>query len=161
MADRVRLYWDANVFLSYINAISDRLRDIEAILEQARRGEIQIITSVISVAEVAFAASEQQSRALDSDTEERIDALWALGSPVQLVDVHLLIAEKAKALQRAGVPQAWTGLRSCDAMHLATAQHEEVQEMHTYEPRLERYAAAIGRPVRRPIAAQPLLGLGG
>lgn len=159
MPDRVRLYWDACVFLSYINEMPDRLPDIEALLEQAQRGEIQIVTSVVSVAEVAFAASEQQARALDEKQEDRIARLWALGSPIQLVDVHLLIAEKARALQRAGVPQGWTGLRSPDAIHLATAQHEEVAEVNTYDPGWYKYASVIGRPIKRPVAVQPQLGL--
>ncbi len=159
MPDRVRLYWDACVFLSYINELPDRLRDIEALLEQAQRGEIQIVTSVVSVAEVAFAASEQQAHALDDKQEERIARLWALGSPVQLVDVHMLVAEKARLIQRSGVPEGWTGLRSPDAIHLATAQHEDVTEVNTYDPGWDKYASVIGRPIRRPVAVQPQLGL--
>lgn len=157
---RLRLYWDACVFLSYINELPDRLPDIEALLDEAKRGEIQIITSTVSVAEVAFGAAEQDARALDPAVAERIDSLWALGSPVQLVDLHLLITEEAKALRRTGVPQGWTGLRTADALHLATAKHEAVDELNTYSKDLRRYATAIGRPIRPPVATQPQLGLG-
>lgn len=154
-----RLYWCSNVFLSYINELKDRVPDIEALLASAKRGEIQIVTSVLSVAEVAFATSEQDSKALDSDVGSRIQTLWVLGSPIQLVEFHLLIAEGAQALRRLGVPASWTGLRSVDAMHLATAKHESVDGVHTYDEKLYRYAPEIGCPIGPPIADEPLLGL--
>jgi predicted nucleic acid-binding protein len=154
----LRFYWDANVFLSYINLREDRLAPIDEYLAQARRGDVQIITSVITVAEVAFATTEQDARALDPDVQARIERLWALGSPVQLVDLHMLIAERARDMQRAGVSAGWTGLRSVDAMHLATAAHEHVDEFHTYDERkLDRYAPVIGCRVGHPAPPQMVM----
>ena len=77
-----RTYWDANVPLSYVNEVSDRLPVIEELLRQARAGEIELLTSVLSKVEVAFGDQEKQQGELDSQVEERIDALWAPGSPI-------------------------------------------------------------------------------
>lgn len=147
------------MFMSFINEIPTGCRTWRRCSNRRAVVRCKIVTSVISVAEVAFAAREQRARTLDPEQEARIGALWELGAPVQLVDVHLLIAEGARTLQRAGVPSGMTGLRSADAIHLATAQHEDVTEVNTYDD-WDRYAAVIGRPIRRPIASQPLLGLG-
>jgi predicted nucleic acid-binding protein len=155
-----RIYWDASAFMAYINEVPDRVAEVEAMLAEARRGEIQIITSVLTIAEVALAESEILGRALDPAIEAKIDALWAPGSPVQLVEAHQIIAEKARELQRNGATQGWTGLRSMDAMHLATAQHEGVDEVHTYDSKWPKYAPAIGCPISRPFASTPQLGLG-
>jgi len=37
-----RTYWDANVPLSYINRISDRVPVIDELLRQGRAGEIEL-----------------------------------------------------------------------------------------------------------------------
>ncbi len=54
-----RVYWDACVFLSYINGEQERLPVIDALLEESRSGKIEIITSTVSLAEVAFAEEER------------------------------------------------------------------------------------------------------
>lgn len=50
-----RIYWDANVPLSYISGVADRLPVIEELLKRARAREIELLTSSISRVEVAFA----------------------------------------------------------------------------------------------------------
>ena len=71
------IYWDANVFLSYVNGMPEHLPTLDALLESsASGGGIRIYTSTLSVAEVAFAASEQKQGTLDSTMEQKIDGLW-------------------------------------------------------------------------------------
>lgn len=55
--DDSRVYWDANVLLSYINGVADRVPIIEELFRQARAGEIELLTSSVSRVEVAFAGS--------------------------------------------------------------------------------------------------------
>jgi hypothetical protein len=55
-----RIYWDACVPMSYINATPGRVHIIDELLKQARAGDFVIITSVLSRVEVAFAASEKE-----------------------------------------------------------------------------------------------------
>jgi predicted nucleic acid-binding protein len=159
MPSKRTLYWDACVMLSYINRDKDRIGDLDALLAEAARNEVVIISSVLSVAEVAFAAVERTGKALDDKQVERIDKLWAPIGQIRLVEFHVLIAEGARDIQRLGVPEGWTGLRSIDAMHLATARQEGVDAFHTYEPKLLKWAAKVGYPIIEPFATQPLLGL--
>ena len=159
MPSKPTWYWDACVMLSYVNKDEDRIGDLDAMLAEAARNEISIITSVLSVAEVAFAAVERTGQALDDEQVERIDKLWAPIGHIRLVEFHVLIAERARNIQRLGVSEGWTGLRSIDAMHLATAYQESVDAFHTYDPKLTRWAVKVGYSITEPLATRPLLGL--
>jgi predicted nucleic acid-binding protein len=154
-------YWDSCVALVYVNADDPvRLKNVEEMLDDAARGEILLITSVISVAEVAFGALERTARALDPSIEERIDTLWAPIGPIRLVECHLLITEDARDIQRSGVGDGWTGLKGADAIHLATAQRQGVDEINTYDPGWPKWSPKVGIPIREPLSAKPTLGLG-
>jgi hypothetical protein len=52
-----RIYFDANVFLAYVGNEAGRADTVQALLDEARRGEIEIVTSVLSVAEVPDAVA--------------------------------------------------------------------------------------------------------
>lgn len=60
-----RFYWDSNVLLTYINGDQDRLPIIDALMSQVDKGDIEILTSVITIAEVAWGATERAQAALD------------------------------------------------------------------------------------------------
>lgn len=60
-ADRPRIYFDANVFLAYIGNEEGRADTVQTLLDEARRGEIEILTSVLSIAEVANGAHERDN----------------------------------------------------------------------------------------------------
>jgi predicted nucleic acid-binding protein len=92
MSDKVtkikRLYWDSNVFLSAINAKpEERIPIIEAILDDCDHGDVEVLTSVLSIAEVAFAESEKRERKLSEGIEAKIQKLWVPPSPFKLEEV--------------------------------------------------------------------------
>lgn len=151
--ETTRVYWDSCVFLSYVNGTADRLNDINAFLERASNGEIEVLTSTISIVEVAFAKVEQDRKALDPEIDEKIATLWAPGSGVKLVEFYALIADEAKALMRSGLAKGWS-LKPIDAIHLATAKRMSVPEFHTYDETLFRYAQELGFAISRPAAGQ-------
>jgi len=99
------IYWDACCFLNYIDGAD--LQTLDALLESSGRGEIQIATSVLSMTEVAFAASEKKNASLDKATEDKINALWEDTSVVQLVEFFPLIAGRARALIRESLAKKW------------------------------------------------------
>jgi len=146
-----RFYWDANIFLSYINNEAARAPNIEALLGRAERGEIEILTSTITIAEVAFAAAEQQGHALDPAIEQKIAALW--GPPIKLVEFHAAIGSRAAGLIRTAVANAWS-LTPLDAVHLSSAQQMTVDAFHTYDGGLAKYAPLVGFPIVEPPTAQ-------
>lgn len=151
------VYWDACNFLSYINRIPDRLPMLEALLAESRKGAIRIITSTLSLVEVAFGAAEQTAQALTPEVEAQIEMLWNDRDTITLVEFHELIAREARTLIREGLPQKWR-LKPADAIHLATAKRLRVSRFHTYEgTKLGRYESMIGCPISEPTTSQ--LGL--
>jgi predicted nucleic acid-binding protein len=153
-----RYYWDSCVFLSYIEGTPDRVHDIETLLNEAANGTIEIYTSMISIAEVAFAKQEKDGRTLDSATEAAIEALWVSPSPIKLVEYYRLIANQARRLVRESMEQS-LGLKPFDAIHLATAQRLQVDAVHTYDGPMQRNAVLVGIPVVPPEPVQPMLPL--
>ncbi len=149
-------YWDANLFLSYLNDDPTRVPTLEAILDEiSNNGKDKIVTSVLSKVEVAWVATEKYNRALDPDEEARIDALW--NDPViEFVDFNDEITYITRSLLRRAMSRGW-GLRTNDAIHLASAEWVGAIEMNTYDDRLFKYSELIGLDVKNPIAVQPKL----
>lgn len=143
------IYWDSNVFIHYINGSREHLPTIDQLLLDARNGDIEIVTSTVAIAEVAWAASEKAQWRIDPAVEQKIAALWEPSSPINLVEFHLVIAEDARDLMRAALPHNWI-LKPLDAIHLATAARMQVERIHTYEPKWRKYAPMVGSPVIEP-----------
>ena len=157
-SDLPLVYWDANVPLAYINGEKDRLPHIQGLLLESGT-KIQLVTSILSVAEVAWAKIEQDGKLLDLDTESKINKLWEVGSPIEVVEFYELIAEDAKRLIRTGIPRGWS-LKPPDAIHLATADRLKVSEFHTYDDqKLEKFSELTRTkfPIKQPVAGQAVL----
>ena len=124
-------------------------------------GDIRLYTSDISKIEVAFSASEQEKRALCDETERRIEALWSDPDAFVTVEFHDVIGQKARDLMRHAITRGW-GLKPLDAIHLATAQWlsglgPTVDEFHTYDHKLFKWATIVGFKILLPNTPQPLL----
>ena len=151
------LYWDASVFLSYLNALPDRITTLEAILDSVSKDkQRQIVTSTISKVEVAWVAHEKLNRILNADEENRIDSLWDDSSVVDFVEFHDDIALIARDIMRAGVARGWK-LRTNDAIHLASAQWAQCYEVTTYDSKWDKYKDLIGIEIREPFTDRPKL----
>jgi len=144
-----RYYWDADVFLSVINATPDRMPVLNAVLDDLGNGKIEIYTSMLSIVEVAAARSEKDAKALDPKINEKIDSLWRPPSPIKLVDIYPLLAYQARELMRHAIPYGWA-LQAADAIHLATAQRMNVDEYHTYEDKLVKFSQITGYRILEP-----------
>ena len=153
-----RIYWDANCFLSYVNGIEDRLPVLDALLNLAERREVLIVTSVISLTEVAYAAYEKEEGQIDAAVEAAIDALFEDRSVVALVEYHELVARQARGLMRAAIAQGWS-LRPVDAIHLASAKVGEASKVQTYDERLFKFSVLLDIPVEQPSGANLWLDL--
>lgn len=149
-----RVYWDASVFLAYLEGRETLTCD--ALLAAARKGEIEILTSVLSVTEVALVEEEKRQQHADPAVDEAIAALWADSRAVKLVEYNLLVAREAQALIREALGRA-VRLTPREAMHLATARRMRVAEIHTLDKALLKIGAALGFTVSPPKTPQPLL----
>lgn len=70
------IYWDSCVFLHYIDGTPEWLPILDALLDEASAtDELIIVTSTVSISEVAFAQVERPRQALDPAVESNIDAL--------------------------------------------------------------------------------------
>ncbi len=151
-----RSYWDSCVFLALINREPGRAVVVGELMESARKGEIEVVTSLLSVTEVAYAVIEKQSGSPSDATLIKIDKLWDHPSPVKLVEFHRLIAVSARDLMRRAVPKGLS-LKPPDAIHLSTASRHQCDEILTYDPKWAAYADLVGVQIREPVvAALPL-----
>lgn len=157
--DPPKIYWDACVFLSYINQVVDRLPHIDWYLKNSGKVH-QIVTTTLSVAEVAFAEIEKNDGVLSNEIADKIDALWLSDdSPVRLSEPHLEIMLDARNIARKAIEnRITTKVKGADVVHMATAMRLEVKEIHTYEPRWISYSAILGGiPIGPPICTEPEL----
>jgi predicted nucleic acid-binding protein len=150
-------YWDSCVFISYINGIPERLADIEWFLAESGK-EHQLVTSVFTIAEVSFAELEKTGGRLDEDVLKRIDALWiADDSPVKLIDIYPQIVFGARDLARRSIEAGLGTIKGGDAVHLATAIHRRVAEIHSYSRDWPSKASVVGLPIHPPVGRTPRL----
>ena len=158
MTEHRFIYWDANVFLSYLNNDKERIPTLEAILEAVESSKIdRIVTSVISKVEVAWVAQEKTNRILTIDEEKRIDEMWENAEIFEMVDFNNDIALKARTLMREGLLQGWK-LKTNDAIHLASAQWVGAIELQTYDLKdFQKFSALVGMDIREPHTIQPRL----
>lgn len=145
-------YIDSCVFISLIETPETEgpSKTIAALIEAARHGKVAIVASIITIAEVAFAKKELDNRVLDPEVEARIDALWHPGSMIRLVEVHELIVLRARQLLRIGAEKGWSGTRAHDAIHLATAERQKVDEFFTYDDAMRKWEPIVGFTISEP-----------
>ena len=158
-ASKRRLYFDANVFLAYVGNEAGRADTVQALLDEARRDEVEVMTSVLSIAEVAYGAHERD-HGLTEAGEEQIDQLWAPASPVTLIDVTHAVTRHARQIIRSAKSEGLCGFRGADAVHLATARMHACDELFTYEDqaRRARWQQITGITVSEPFTEKPQLG---
>lgn len=144
-----RIYWDANVFLLYLDGDPHWLPTLDVLMHAAIQGEILLYTSVLSQTEVAFTAIEKTSGTLSTAEEERIDALWKTKG-IRVIEYNPFVALKARDIRRASMTHGLTGHRAPDMIHMATAQFVNADEMHSTEPKLHRFSPILPFPICDP-----------
>lgn len=142
-SSRLRYYWDACVFIDYLEKTPGRIDDIEAVLEEVLRNPSSVIyTSALSIVEVSFLSAERNI--LDSAILAAIDRMWN-AQPFQIVEFNPIVARLARDLIRSGFSNGYR-LKPYDATHLATAQwltnnRIPITEFHTYDTYREKSLA--------------------
>lgn len=135
MAKAQRIHWDACAWIAFIaeekavplksGGTENRYSMCLKILEAARKGHYEIVTSAFTLAEVC-----KSPEVVDSP----IDNLAAFfeKSYILIVPVDLAIGRRAQNMQAAGL----VNLKPADSVHLASAQRARVSELHTFDTKI-------------------------
>lgn len=157
-SDPSYVYWDSCIFLAYLNEEAGRIEVIDRIWQQVKDNkESKIITSAITITEVAFAAYEKEDEELDPDIEAKIRMMWEDPS-VLLVEAPPLIMHNARDITRESLIKRPI-LKSRDAIHVATAvwvrSFYPINAMHTYDPHLLKHTNDFGIAIVEPDILNP------
>ena len=128
MVDEPKYYWDACVWIGLINQEPDKIASVRSVIERAQKGEVEIWTSAFTLAEVVKKKCSGVQAGLASDDDEAFEDYLAQDF-IQRVQVDFDVGTAARRLLRRfpaiKKPQ--------DAIHVATAAMNDVDELHTFD----------------------------
>ena len=109
-------YWDSNTFLGWLAEESDKAPRCKPVLESAEAGNLIIVTSALTIAEVLWLKGEQK---VPLSRAKQIEAFFR-NRWIVVREVDRFIAEDARHL-------VWEKhVKPKDAIHLATALRQDV-----------------------------------
>lgn len=156
MSDPPASYLDASAVLAFLNNEAGRAEDLEALFEEAEQGNVRLVTSTITLAEVAYIrASDAKS---DSEMDARIDDLLVERGIIGLIECTEDIARGARRYVRPGAGQTQR-LKPLDAIHLSSAAAVGVDYFLTYDSDFDAVAPDVDFEITKPAPAQPKLDL--
>lgn len=146
-------YWDSNMFIAYLKQEEARWELIEYYLDKAVKGDCEIWTSTLSIAEVVK-DDTPVGKPLTEETIEKIDSFWSYPSPIKLFEVTELIVRDAREAIRLVHSLGKRGLRSADAIHIATAKRTLTNRgsvvFNTYDERLLKFNGTFPFEIKEP-----------
>lgn len=148
-------YWDANAFLAYFQEEKGRVDSCEAVLEEAEKGKILIVTSALTLSEVLALRGKNR---LPPNPEMKTKVIdFFKNEYIAVQNVTREIAELSRDL-------VWdSGIKPKDALHVASAMAAEVTVFETYDGPLRRKGNRVTKIKFRepPPRKQPNLPLAG
>ncbi len=146
-----RRLWDSCVIIDYLAGRAEVGEACTKIIEQAERGELEIVVSALAEVEVAYLEGYD-----DQESEDMIRELFGR-SYVISVAVDMRLASVARGLVRKY--RAGPRLKPPDATHLATAIQWNIPIIETTDPDLLRLDRREGSPpitIRQPTYEGPV-----
>lgn len=149
-----RRYWDSDCFLGWLQAEADKVDLCRQVLNRAESGEIRIITSALTIAEVLNLRGHEN---IPADRRQQVVDFFKK-SFISPVSITRRIAERSRDL-------VWdNGIAPKDALHVATAMYAQVPVLNTFDKGLINKSYRVGSPpllIEEPQLAQPdLPGVG-
>lgn len=133
-----RHYWDTACYLALLNE-EPEAEDCRKILEKAAEGEIELVTSFWTMAEVIRKRGSEEP--LSAEVDSTISDFFE-NDYLRLRTVDRLVAEKARELCR-----AHDIVYACDGVHLATALLTECHVFETKDKDLKTLSRKLGEPL--------------
>ncbi len=148
MSDR---YWDTVCFLGVINEEQDKLSAGRAVIAEAERGNVRIVTSALTIAEVLW--PKDRPLVLPREKAEVVQRFFQ-HEWIVVRDIDRVVAERAREL-------VWNhdALRPKDALHVATALDAGAEQFDTFDGDLIALSGQIGNPplvIGKPNLPEPL-----
>lgn len=145
---RDRVCWDACAWIALIRDEKivedgiDRATRCKSVIESAKAGRVEIVTSALCLAEVC-----KNKDVKDSDPQTLAD--FFENEYLLLVTLDRQVGSLARLFMMSGLP----GLKPADACHLATASVTPgVRELHSFDEKLlnlsNRFTKADGAPLK-------------
>lgn len=123
-----KIYWDSCVWLALINEEVGRVERCKYVISEARKGNVQIWTSTLTLAEVFRRKCSETwvelPESKDSDFENYLEQEFFV---VAQLDVDLGVLSRRLLRQHSELK------KPPDGIHLATAAFHNVDEMHTFD----------------------------
>lgn len=129
-----RRYWDSNCFVAILNADEAHSSNCVQILDEAARGNLEIVVSTITMVEVV--RPRGTGSPVPREIEDKITAFFE-NDYIRMRLVDRLVAEKSRQL-------CWSeNLHPRDAVHVATAILESCEVLESSDPHLLRLNGRI------------------
>lgn len=127
-----RVCWDACTWIAVIQEETiveggvDRVTRCRTVIEEAKKGKIEIAMSALCLAEVC------KNKDLKDSDPQKIAAFFE-HDYLLMVSLDRSVGERARQFMMAGIPK----LKPADACHLATAvMTPDIVELHTFDEKL-------------------------
>jgi predicted nucleic acid-binding protein len=129
LAEKKRVYWDACIWFALIKQEPGRFHRCQHVIDMARRGEVEIWTSALTLAEVfRKQCGGPEATSLPADKDEEFEDFLAQDFVFE-VQLDRLIGVSARRLLRAHAALK----KPQDAVHLASAVWNDLDEFHTFD----------------------------
>lgn len=142
-----KIYWDSDAFLGWLQEESGKVEKCDGVIQRAERGDVLIVTSALTLAEVLWMRGGPRIAKEKADLVQR----FFRRSYIRVYNVTRRISESAQTL-------VWDhGIKPKDALHVATALHLEASALETFDDDLIGKSGTVGQPlllIRRPEAAK-------
>ncbi len=134
-----KIYWDSDCFLGHFQAEPGKAEKCDGVLQRAERGEVLIVTSTLTLAEVLWMRGGPRLPAEKAELVQR----FFRRSYIRVYNVTRTIAESAQVL-------VWdNNIKPKDAIHVATALHLGIGILETFDEKLVRKSGTVGNPLLR------------
>ena len=147
-----RRYWDSDCFLGWLQAEDGKIESCRQVLNLAARGDIEIITSALTIAEVLNLPRHEP---ISSDRRQQVIDFFKR-SYIVTMSITRRLAEESREF-------VWDhGIKPKDALHVATALSAKVDVFNTFDQALIGKSRKVGNPsllIEIPTVTQGDLGV--
>ena len=132
-----KIYWDSDCFLAHLQSEKDKAEKCDGVLQKAGRGEVLIVSSALTLAEVLWMRGAPRLPREKAELAQK----FIRRSMIRIYNVSWKIAESAQIY-------VWDNdVSPKDAIHAATAIHLGADALETFDAGLIAKSGVLGSPI--------------